>query len=47
MSEAAMDQWHRDFERQAPARHQRFLEALGLSAEEADLIRRRFGKGLG
>ena len=39
-SEADMAQWHRDFEQEAPADHQAFLAALGLSAEEIAAIRR-------
>ena len=39
-SEADMAQWHRDFEQEAPADHQAFLAALGLSAAEIAAIRR-------
>ena len=39
-SEADMAQWHRDFEQEAPADHQDFLAALGLSAAEIAAIRR-------
>jgi len=39
-SEADMAQWHRDFEQEAPADHQGFLAALGLSAAEIAAIRR-------
>ena len=42
MSDEAMEQWHRTFEAQAPERHQRFLEVLGLAPEEITGLRRRF-----
>ena len=42
MSEVAMDDWHRNFEAQAPERHQRFLEVLGLAPEEIAGLRLRF-----
>ena len=41
MSDDAMDEWHRAFEAQDPGRHQRFLEVLGLPAEEIAALRRR------
>lgn len=44
MSDAAMDQWHRTFEAQAPERHQRFLEVLGLGPDEIAGLRRRFNQ---
>ena len=34
-----LGRWHRDFERSDPEYHQRFLEFLGLSAEEIPVIR--------
>jgi DNA-binding transcriptional MerR regulator len=40
MSQEAMHRWHADFERTAPAKHQRFLELLGLPAAEIAAIRR-------
>ena len=40
MSEADMERWHDEFERAAPAKHQRFLELLGLPAAEIAAIRR-------
>jgi DNA-binding transcriptional MerR regulator len=43
MSDEAMDDWHRAFEAQAPEKHQRFLEILGISAEEIASLRRRLG----
>lgn len=43
MTDEAMDQWHRDFESQAPEKHQRFLEVIGLPAGEIAALRRRFG----
>jgi len=41
MTDADMDQWHRTFEAQAPERHQRFLEVLGLAPAEIVSLRRR------
>lgn len=41
MDEAAMDKWHTEFERRAPAAHHQFLLALGISEDEAQLIRKR------
>jgi DNA-binding transcriptional MerR regulator len=41
MDEAAMDRWHADFERLNPARHQRFLEALGMGRREIEAVRDR------
>ncbi len=43
-SEEDMLAWHREFERSAPAKHQRFLSLLGLSEEEIDAIRRFSGR---
>jgi DNA-binding transcriptional MerR regulator len=42
MSELDMENWHRLFEAQAPSRHQRFLEALGMSGQEAEHLREKF-----
>lgn len=39
MDEAAMDKWHAEFERRAPEAHHRFLLSLGISEDEALLIR--------
>jgi len=39
MSEEAMRHWHAAFERSAPAKHQRFLELLGLPGDEIAAIR--------
>jgi len=33
--------WHRDFERLDPEYHQRFLEFLGIAADEIRAIRER------
>ena len=41
MSEADMERWHDEFERTAPAKHQRFLELLGLPPAEIAAIRRQ------
>ena len=41
MDDAAMDRWHTEFERRAPEAHHRFLLALGISEDEAQLIRER------
>ena len=38
-TEEDMRRWHRDFERLEPRRHQRFLEFLGIPAEEIRTIR--------
>lgn len=46
-SPADMDQWHRDFERTAPAAHQAFLSALGLSPEEIQSLRKQSGAAEG
>ncbi|HLO66514.1 MAG TPA: MerR family transcriptional regulator [Holophaga sp.] len=42
MSDADMETWHRTFEGRDPVRHQRFLEALGFGAVEAERLRARF-----
>jgi hypothetical protein len=41
MDEAAMENWHRLFERENPEGHQSFLVWLGLSAEKITEIRQR------
>ncbi|HJV22694.1 MAG TPA: MerR family transcriptional regulator [Holophagaceae bacterium] len=41
-SEADMARWHRAFESTDPARHQRFLEFLGLTPEEVREVRARY-----
>ena len=41
MDEAAMSRWHTEFERRAPEAHHQFLLALGISEDEALLIRKR------
>ncbi|WP_224983803.1 MerR family transcriptional regulator [Geomonas agri] len=40
LDDAAMEQWHRLFERENPEGHQEFLEWLGLSAERIAAIRK-------
>lgn len=40
MDESAMERWHTEFERRAPEAHHQFLLALGISEEEALLIRK-------
>lgn len=47
MSRADMGRWHEAFERTAPAEHQRFLELLGLPADEIAAIRRSSAAGHG
>jgi hypothetical protein len=42
LDEAAMEQWHRLFERENPAGHQNFLEWLGLSADKIREIRAKY-----
>jgi hypothetical protein len=39
LDDAAMEQWHRLFERENPAGHQSFLEWLGLPPERISEIR--------
>lgn len=39
MDERGMDNWHAEFERRAPESHHEFLLSLGISEEEALLIR--------
>jgi DNA-binding transcriptional MerR regulator len=43
-TDADMVRWHRDFEREAPEKHQRFLSLLGIPEEEIDAIRRFSGR---
>jgi len=38
-SETDMHRWHREFEKEAPAEHQEFLEFLHIPAEEIKTIR--------
>ncbi|MBU5638564.1 hypothetical protein KOM00_17695 [Geomonas sp. Red69] len=40
LDDAAMEQWHRLFERENPEGHQEFLEWLGLSPERIAAIRK-------
>lgn len=42
LNDAAMEQWHRLFEKENPAGHQSFLEWLGLSAERIAEIRAKY-----
>lgn len=42
LDDAAMEQWHRLFERENPAGHQSFLEWLGLPAERIAEIRNKY-----
>lgn len=39
LDDAKMKQWHKVFESQHPAAHQKFLEWLGLPAKDIDRIR--------
>jgi hypothetical protein len=39
LDQAAMDKWHRLFERENPAGHQSFLEWLGLPADRISQVR--------
>lgn len=41
LDEAAMQSWHRLFERENPEGHQSFLEWLGLPAEKVTEIRQK------
>ncbi|MEN6623714.1 MAG: MerR family transcriptional regulator [Smithella sp.] len=41
MDEKAMSKWHNEFESRAPEAHYQFLLSLGISEEEALLIRKR------
>ncbi|QWV97161.1 hypothetical protein KP003_18555 [Geomonas nitrogeniifigens] len=40
LDDAAMEKWHRLFERENPEGHQEFLEWLGLSPERIAAIRK-------
>lgn len=42
LDDAAMEKWHRLFERQNPAGHESFLEWLGLPAEQVQTIRQKY-----
>lgn len=42
LDEAAMQNWHRLFERENPEGHQSFLQWLGLSAEQVTEIRQKY-----
>jgi DNA-binding transcriptional MerR regulator len=44
-SEADMERWHVAFERNAPAKHRRFLELLGLPPDEVAAIREWSARG--
>jgi len=39
MDEKAMGDWHQAFEQLSPDAHQRFLESLGIPADEVSAIR--------
>lgn len=41
MDDAAMMRWHSEFEKRAPEEHHQFLLSLGISKEEALLIREK------
>jgi DNA-binding transcriptional MerR regulator len=47
MDDAAMRQWHVEFERRAPEAHHAFLLSLGIGEQEADMIRQWSGAGYG
>jgi hypothetical protein len=40
LDEAAMHQWHREFEHRYPVQHQSFLEWIALSAEDILNVRK-------
>ena len=40
LDDAAMQKWHRLFEKENPEGHQSFLEWLGLPAEKIEAIRK-------
>jgi len=42
LDDAAMEKWHRLFERENPVGHQSFLEWLELSAEKVAEIRKKY-----
>ena len=39
LDDAAMDRWHREFEKMSPEAHQDFLESLGIAPQEIAQIR--------
>jgi len=39
MDEKAMKQWHIEFERNLPEAHSDFLESLGMSREEIEVVK--------
>lgn len=41
LSEADMDQWHKNFEKNSPDKHQEFLEFLGIPPETIKEIREK------
>lgn len=41
-SEESMEQFHREFEKQHPSGHQAFLEWLGMTAQDAAIVRQKF-----
>jgi DNA-binding transcriptional MerR regulator len=41
LDDAAMRQWHVEFERDSPAEHETFLRSLGLAQDEVDEVRQR------
>jgi DNA-binding transcriptional MerR regulator len=45
LDDAAMDGWHREFERLAPEAHQEFLASLGIPADEIRTIRASSRRG--
>ena len=45
MDDAAMVMWHIEFERRAPEAHHQFLLTLGISEDEAQLIRKWSASG--
>ena len=42
LDDAAMQNWHRLFERENPAGHKSFLEWLGLPPEKVEEIRQKY-----
>jgi len=40
LDEAGMEKWHTEFEKLSPVSHQEFLEGLGISKEEIEIIRK-------
>jgi len=46
LDDEGMNQWHRAFEKSAPAAHQGFLESLGLSPQEVMEIRQMYASKL-